>query len=63
MRYEIVDAIKLLNSLEDLNGALKSVARGILVGLISKKDSTLIEKEKNYILQDITVSFLTIINQ
>lgn len=54
MRYEIVDAIKLLNSLEDLNGALKSVARGILVGLISKKDSTLIEKEKNYILQDIT---------
>jgi hypothetical protein len=53
MRYEIVDAIKLLNSLEDLNGTLKSVARGILVATISKKDSCVLEKEKSYILQDV----------
>lgn len=53
MRYEIIDAIKLLNSLEDLNGTLKSVARGILVATVSKKDSCMVEKEKSYIVQDI----------
>jgi len=53
IRYEIVDAIKLLNSLEDLTGTLKSVARGILVATISKKDSCMLEKEKSYILQDV----------
>ena len=55
MRYEIIDAIKLLNSLEDLNGTLKSVARSILVAAVSKKEACIVEKEKSYILQDVMV--------
>lgn len=52
VRYEVLDAIKLLNTLEDLNSTLKSVARGYLVSNISEKDTIKIEREKNYIMQD-----------
>lgn len=52
VRYEVFDAIKLLNSLENLNDTLKSIARGYLVGIISKKDSNKVEVDKTYILQE-----------
>ncbi len=57
VRYEVFDPIKLLNNLEDQNNTLKSVARGYLVNIISKKDSGKVEKEKSYIIQEFTVSF------
>lgn len=54
VRYEIFDPVKLLNTLEDLNMTLKSVARGYLVANVSNKDSNIVEREKNYIIQDFT---------
>ena len=56
VRYEVFDAIKLLNSLENLNDTLKSIARGYLVGIISKKDSNKVEVDKTYILQEFMVN-------
>ena len=50
-----MDPIKLINTLQDLNGTLKSVARGYLVRIISKKDANKIEDEKNYIIQEFKV--------
>lgn len=54
IRYEVFDAIKLMNTLEDLNGTLKSVARGLLINIISKKDAGQVERDKSYIIQDFT---------
>lgn len=55
IRYKINDAIKIANSVQDLNHLLKSVARSVLVSLISKKDLSKIEIEKSYIVQDVKV--------
>ncbi len=55
IRYKINDAIKIANSVQDLNHLLKSVARSVLVSLISKKDLSKIEIEKSYIIQDVKV--------
>ena len=55
VRFQVMDPIKLSNTLQDLNGTLKSVARGYLVGIISKKDANKIEIEKSYIIQDFKV--------
>lgn len=56
VRYKIVDVIKMTNSLQDLSASLKSVARGMLVNIISKKDPGKIEVEKSYIIQDMKVN-------
>jgi hypothetical protein len=44
--------------LQDLNNTLKSVARGFLVSMISKKDTHRIEIEKDYILQEFKVNLI-----
>jgi hypothetical protein len=49
------------NSVQDLNGSLKSIARSILINSISKKDTSKFENEIYYLKQDFKV-FLFYIN-
>lgn len=53
IRYQIIDVIKVTNTLQDLNTSLKSISRGIMVSFLSKKDATKIEREKNFLTQEI----------
>lgn len=43
------------NSVQDLNSSLKSIARGILFTMISKKDTNKVENEKSYLTQELQV--------
>lgn len=52
IRYQINDVIKVTNSLQDSNALLRSLARGILITLVSKKDLSKIEIEKSYLIED-----------
>ena len=45
------------NSLQDLNLSMKSITRGTLVNLLSKKDASKIEIEKGYLTQEIKVCY------
>ncbi len=56
IRYQIIDVIKVTNTLQDLNSSLKSISRGIMVSFLSKKDATKIEREKNFLTQEIKVT-------
>lgn len=53
VRYRINDVIKAANSVKDVTHMLKSLARSIMVGILSKKDSNRIEVEAHYMKQDI----------
>ena len=53
IRYVINDVLKMTNSVQDLSVSIKSITRGTLVNLLSKKDASKIEREKNYFTQDI----------
>ena len=53
VRYQINDPIKMANSVQDLTFSLKSMTRIGLVSLLSKKDASKIENERNYIQQEL----------
>ena len=53
VRYQINDPIKVANSVQDLVFSLKSMTRIGLVSLLSKKDASKIENERNYIEQEL----------
>ncbi len=55
VRYQIIDVVKVTNTLQDLNNSLKSISRGILVSFLSKIDSNKIEREKNFLTQEFRV--------
>ena len=53
VRYQINDAIKMTNSVKDVTFSLKSLARSILVSMLSKKDATKIEKDLPFIKHEL----------
>ncbi|CAF0721745.1 unnamed protein product [Brachionus calyciflorus] len=52
IRYQINDVIKVTNSLQDSNALLRSLSRGILISIVTKKALSKLENEKNYIAEE-----------
>lgn len=55
IRYQIFDVVKVTNTLQDSNNSIKSIARGVMVSSLSKVDTNKIEKEKNFLSQEVKV--------
>ena len=56
IRYIITDVIKASTNVQDIGGTIKSLARGILVSIISKRDANKIETENHHIKYEIQAS-------
>ncbi|RNA13421.1 stomatin 1 isoform X2 [Brachionus plicatilis] len=59
IRYKIDDIIKMTNSLQDSNTLLRSISRGILISIASKKDTNKIESDK----MNFTLEFKNTLNE
>lgn len=57
IRYRIDDVVKINNTLQDSNSLLRSISRGILINIASKKDINKIENEKNNFIDEFKVKF------
>lgn len=60
IHYKINDVNKMTNSLQDSNTILRSICRGVLISITSKKDTYKIENEKTDLIQEFKVKILKI---